>query len=41
MKKGLEVNFADNIEEVLKIALVKPIKPVKWKESKVKTVSTH
>tara|TARA_B100000579_G_scaffold436347_1_gene462058 strand:+ start:138 stop:2546 length:2409 start_codon:yes stop_codon:yes gene_type:complete len=32
VKKGLELIFVDNVDEVLKIALTKPLIPIEWNE---------
>ena len=32
VKKGLELIFVDNVDEVLKIALTKPLIPIEWDE---------
>ena len=32
VKNGLELIFVDNVDEVLKIALTKPLLPIEWDE---------
>ena len=32
VKSGLELIFVDNVDEVLKIALTKPLLPIEWNE---------
>ena len=32
VKGGLELIFVDNVDEVLKIALTKPLLPIEWNE---------
>ena len=32
-KEGLELIFVDNVDDVLKIALTKPLIPIEWDES--------
>ena len=33
VKEGLELIFVDNVDDVLKIALTKPLIPIEWDES--------